>query len=165
MSDDAFLEVLAGCTDACANMDLSDDGWKPPNGQYDVQVEDVASGMKEKNGVNNAWLKPCFNILDGEFKGKTFTDYYWIPPGAAEPTISLKNLCRFATCLAGIETKNPIEAAEISKASVGEFLTVEVYRTTAKKGKNAGKEYANIRFLQRLEATEATETEEETEGK
>ncbi len=66
MSDDAFLEVLAGCTDACTNMDLSDDGWMPPDGNYDVLIEDVAAGIKEKNGMNNAWVKPSFNILDGE---------------------------------------------------------------------------------------------------
>jgi hypothetical protein len=135
-------------------MDLSDDGWMPPNGNFDVMVEDVASGIKEKNGVNNAWVKPVFTILDGEFKGRTFSDYYWIQPGLTEPSISLKNLCRFATCLQGSETKNPIEAAEIAKASVGEFLSVEVYRTTCKSGPNKGKIYPNVRFLARLEATE-----------
>lgn len=151
MSDDAFLEVLAGCTDACANMDLSDDGWMPPDGGYDVMIEDVGSGIKEKSGVNNAWVKPCFSILDGEFKGKTFTDYYWIEGGLTEPSISLKNLCRFATCLSGVETKNPIEAAEIAKASIGEFLSIEVYRSKSRK---TGKVYANVRFLQKLEATD-----------
>ncbi len=151
MSDDAFLEVLAGCTDVAAGMDLSDDGWMPPNGNFDVQIEDVGSGIKEKNGVNNVWVKPVFTILDGEFKGKTFSDYYWITPGLTEASISLKNLCRFATCLQGSETKNPIEASEIAKASVGEFLSVEVYRTTSKK---TGKVYANIRFLALLEATD-----------
>ena len=156
MSDDAFLEVLAGCTDACTNMDLSDDGWMPPDGNYDVLIEDVAAGIKEKNGMNNAWVKPSFNILDGEFKGKTFTDYYWIQGNLTEPSISLKNLCRFATCLAGVEVKNPIEAAEIAKAAVGEFLSVEVYRTTSRK---TGKVYPNVRFLQKLEATEDTEKE------
>ena len=155
MSDDAFLEVLAGCTDACAGMDLSDDGWKPPDGEFDVMLEDVTVGTKEKNGLNNAWVKPTFNVVDGEFKGRTFTDYYWIEGGMTDPSISVKNLCRLATCLAGTEVRNPIEAAEICKAAVGEFLTVEVYRTTSKRGKNAGKVYSNIRFLQRLEATEA----------
>jgi hypothetical protein len=157
MSDDAFLEVLAGCTDACANMDLTDDGWMPPDGSFDVMVESVGSGLKEKNGVNNAWIKPVFTILDGEFKGRSFSDYYWITPGMAEPSISIKNLCRFATCLQGSETKQPIEASEIAKASVGEFLNVEVYRTTSRK---TGKTYPNVRFCQRLEATETTETTE-----
>ncbi len=157
MSDDAFLEVMNSCTEVATGMDLSDDGWKPPNGNYDVAIEDVASGLKEKNGVNNAWVKPVFTILDGEFKGKSFSDYYWIEPGLTEPSISLKNLCRFATCLQGSETKNPIEASEIAKASIGEFLSVEVYRTFSKK---TSREYANIRFLARLEATEEVEEEE-----
>ncbi len=166
MSDEAFLDVLASCTDAAQGMDLSDDGWMPPNGTYDVMVEDVASGIKEKDGVVNAWVKPIFNIVDpnNEFHDKTFSDYYWITPGMTEPSISLKNLCRFATCLQGSETKIPIEAAEIAKASVGEFLSVEVYRTTAKK---TGKTYANIRFLALLEATDAdepVEAEETTEA-
>ncbi len=158
MSDDAFLEVLASCTEVAQGMDLSDDGWKPPNGNFDVLIEEVTSGMKEKGGVNNAWVKPAFSILDGEFKGRTFTDYFWIQPGLSEPSISLKNLCRFATCLQGSETKNPIEAAEIAKASAGEFLSVEVYRTTSKK---TGKTYPNIRYLAKLEATdEGAESEE-----
>lgn len=159
MSDDAFLEVLAGCTEAAQGMDLTDDGWKPPDGTFDVMVEDIASGVKEKDGLNNAWIKPVFTILDGEFKGRSFSDYFWIQPNLTEPSISLKNLCRFATCLQGSETKNPIEAAEIAKASVGEFLTVEVYRSTAKA---TGKVYANVRFLTRLDATEETEETETT---
>ncbi len=166
-NDDAFLEVLAGCTEVCADMDLSDDGWMPPDGSFDVMVEDVASGIKEKNGITNAWIKPVFTILDGDFKGRSFSDYYWIQPNLTEPSISIKNLCRFATCLQGAETRNPIEAAEIAKASVGEFLNVEVYRTTAKKGPNKGKTYPNVRFCQRLDAsdaTSATETATATEG-
>jgi len=137
-------------------MDLSDDGWMPPDGQYDVMVEDVANGLKEKNGVNNAWIKPIFNVLDGEFKGRTFTDFYYIQGGGMkEPTISVKNLCRFATCLVGSETKNPIDAAQIANAATGEFLRVEVFRTTSRK---TGKTYPNIRFLHKLEATPAEET-------
>jgi hypothetical protein len=144
-------------------MDLSDDGWSPPDGPYDVMVEDVASGIKEKDGINNAWIKPVFTILDGDFKGRTFCDFYWIEPGMTEPTISIKNLCRFATCLQGSETRNPVEAAEIAKASVGEFMSVEVYRTTSKKTR---KTYANIRFCQCLPATDvpAEEAEEAEAG-
>lgn len=167
MSDDAFLEVLAGCTEVAQGMDLSDDKWMPPDGTYDVRVEDVSTGLKEKDGVNNAWVKPVFSFIDpgSEFEGKTFSDYFWIPPGLTDASpfkdlISLKNLCRYATCLQGSETKNPIEAAEIVKASVGEFLSVEVYRTTSKTGKNVGKIYANIRYLSHLEETEETITEE-----
>lgn len=155
-ADDAFLEVLAQCTEAAAGMDLSDDGWMPPDGNYDVVVEDVASGIKEKEGINNAWIKPVFTIVDGEFKGRSFSDYFWITPGMTEPSISLKNMCRYATCLQGSETRNPIEASEIAEASVGEFLNVDVYRTKSKK---TGKVYANIRYCQKLETTEEEPTD------
>lgn len=156
-SNDAFLEVLAQCTEAAAGMDLSDSGWMPPDGNYDVIVEDVASGIKEKDGVNNAWIKPVLTIVDGEFKGRSFSDYFWITPGMTEPSISLKNLCRYATCLQGSETRDPVEASEIAKASVGEFLNVDVYRTKSKK---TGKIYPNIRYCQKLETTEEESTDE-----
>ncbi len=80
-NEDAFLEVLASCSDACASMDLSDDGWMPPDGDYFVLVEDVATGVKEKNGVNNAWVKPTFKILDGDLEGRSFQDFYYIAGG------------------------------------------------------------------------------------
>ena len=157
-NEDAFLEVLAGCSDACASMDLSDDGWMPPDGDYDVEVTDVASGVKEKNGVNNAWIKPTFTILDGDLQGRSFTDFYYIAGGGmTEPTISIKNLCRFATCLMETETRDPIEATAIVTNSVGEFLSLQVYRTTSRKN---NKVYPNVRFLQRI-AAEATEEAEE----
>jgi hypothetical protein len=141
-------------------MDLSDDGWMPPDGDYTVIVEDVPSGIKEKNGVNNAWLKPVFNVLDGEFKSRTFSDYFWIEPSMTEPSISIKNLCRYATCLAGSETKDPIAASAIALESTGEILDVQVYRTKSRK---TGKIYANIRFLRRIDATEVV-AEAATEG-
>jgi len=151
MSNDAFLEVLAGCTEAGENMDLSDDGWTPPDGTYDVQIESVNVGIKEKGGVNNAWLKPTFLVLDGEFEGKTFTDFYWIPPATTEPSMGQKKLAQFATCLNGTEVRNPIEGSEIAQAAVGEFLSMEIYRTTSKKN---GKVYTNIRFLNTIQATD-----------
>lgn len=150
-NDDAFLAVLAGVQGACQNMDLSDDGWMPPDGQYDVLIQEVTTGVKEKNGVNNAWVKPTFQVVDGEFSGRTFTDFYYIEGGMTEPSISVKNLCRFATCLAGTEVRDPIEASAIVDQATDEFLTVEVFRTTSRK---TGKTYPNVRFLQRLEATE-----------
>lgn len=156
--DAAFMEVLASCTDACEGMDLSDSGWSPPDGTYDVEIVEVATGLKEKNGVNNAWVKPSFRIIDGEFAGKTFTDFYWFEPAAPEPTVSLKNLCRFASCLSGNEVQNPIEAITIVAEAIGEFLAVEVYRNTSKKGKV----FTNIRFLQTLVAQSVTDGTEQT---
>lgn len=157
MSDEAFLQVLAGCSETCANMDLSDDGWSPPDGKYTVILSEVATGSKEKNGVNNIWIKPVFTILDGEFEGKTFNDFFYLEGVKPdEPTIPMKNMCRLASCLAGTETRNLVDANKIINGAVGELLSVEVYRTTSKK---TGREYANIRFLQKLETTEEETTE------
>ncbi len=163
MSDDAaFLEVLAGCTEAASTMDLSDDGFNPPNGTYDIEIVGVDHGTKEKDGIKNAWVKPTFLILDGEFEGQTFTNFFWIPGvfNADKPPMGLKRLLQFSTCLAGMEVRNPIEAIGVCTTAIGEYLTVEVYRT---KAKSTGKEYVNTRFLRKLTATETT-TEEATEG-
>jgi hypothetical protein len=133
-------------------MDLSDDGWKPPNGEYDVSIENVVTGVKEKNGVNNAWVRVTFSIMDGEFGGRSFTDFYYIMGGGIkEPTIAMKNLCRLATCISGSETRLPVEAAAIVEGATGEFLTLEVFRVTSRKD---GKVHSNVRFLRRLESTE-----------
>lgn len=153
MSDDAaFLEVLAGCTEAASTMDLSDDGFNPPDGTYDIELVGVDVGTKPKEGVIDAWVKPTFLILDGEFEGQTFTNFFWIPGvfDADKPPMGLKRLLQFATCLAGMEVRNPIEAVEVSNAGIGEYLSIEVYRTTAKK---TGKVYVNTRFLRKLTTT------------
>ena len=151
-NDDAFLAVLAGCTDACANMDLSDDNWMPPDGPYDVQFDSIETGTKEKDGVVNAWVKPTFSVIDGEFSGRTFTDFYWIPAGMTEPTMSVKNLCRFATCMAGRNVTDPIEAITVLNEAQSEFVSVEIYRNLHKPTQ---KVYTNIRFMRSLASTEA----------
>lgn len=156
-TDEAYLQVLAGCTEACSTMDLSDDGWTPPDGTYDVCLEEFVTGTKEKTGVTNVWIKPSFTIIDGEFGTKTFTDFYWIPPNSDGDSFSLKNLLRLATCMAGREVRDPVESCKILGDAVGEFLSVEVYRTTSRK---TGKTYSNIRFLSRLETTEVSEEAE-----
>jgi hypothetical protein len=156
MSDEkAFMDVLASCNDACEAMDFSDDGWKPPVGTYDVAIETVTTGVKVKDGVTNVWIKPAFNIIsDGEYQGRTFSEFMYIQPGAKELTPALRQLLRFATCLAGREIKNASEAAQIAQASVGEFLTLEVFTTVGKKGKSLGRTFTNIRYLTKLETTE-----------
>jgi len=157
-NEKAFMDVLASCNDACAEMDFSDDGWKPPVGTYDACIESVGVGSKVKDGVTNIWLKPIFRIItDGEYADRTFADFMYIQPGARELTPALRQLLRFATCLAGREIKNAVEASEIAQASEGEFLTLEVFQTVGKKGKSAGRTFTNIRFLTKLETTEAVE--------
>lgn len=150
----AFLDVLASTNDAAEQMDYSDDGWKPPVGTYDVEVVDVKTGTKQKDGVNNAWVKPMFKIItNGEFENKTFADFMYITPNPTEITPAIRQLLRCATCIAGREIKNSVEAAKIVADAKGEFLSVQIFRTTAKKGKNAGKVYDNLRYVSRLAST------------
>lgn len=152
----AFLNALASCADACAEMDFSDDGWKPPVGTYDVSIDAVKTGTKTADGVTNLWIKPVFSIIaEGEYAGKSFSDFMYIPQGTKELTPALRQLLRLATCIAGREVRNPVEAVGICQKAVGSFLTLEVFQTVAKKGKSAGKTYTNIRFLAPLTATAA----------
>lgn len=155
-SDDtnAFMEVLASCTEAAAAIDLSDDGFSPPDGTYTVEVTGIETGTKEKDGVTSSWVKPIFLLLDGEFKGQIFTNFFWIPGVLTDKNqMGLKRLLQFATCLAGTAVRNPIEAIEIANAAIGEYVSVEVYRSVSK---STGKVYVNTRFLQKLVATEQT---------
>ena len=155
MSDDAFLELLADCTRAANNLDLSDNKWMPPNGGYTVVIENVSTGIIEKPaGVHNATVAATFQIVDGEFQGKSFEHFCWIEPVTDKPSMGQKKLAQLATCLAGTETKDPIEGSEVVQASIGDFLALEVYRTTSKKN---GKEYTNLRFLNTIEATDVEE--------
>lgn len=152
-----YLQVVASCNEACAAMDFSDDGWKPPVGQYDVRVVEAVIGGKVKDGVQTAWLKPIFEIIsEGEFTGRTFSEFIYITPNAKELTPGLKQLLRLATCLAGREIRNASEAFQIIQDSVGEFLTVE-FRQNVGKGKNAGKVFLNLYFLNKIESTEVAE--------
>lgn len=165
-NDNDFLAILGQCIDACADLDLSDDGWMPPAGEYDVELFDVQTGMgKKKPG---AWIKPIFKIHDDvneDLDGKTFTDYYFIVP---DPDVNkfvemapLKHLAQLATCLAGREERDPIQCMGIINAAKGqEFLTVEVYETVSgPNSKKPGTVYKNIRFLSRLESTDEVEEE------
>jgi hypothetical protein len=135
-------------------MDYSDDGWKPVDGKYDVELTDIKTGVKAKEGVNFAWVKPSFRIISpGEFEGKAFQDFMYVEPQPKELSPALKQLLRLGTCVAGRELRNAVEAIQIITDAKGEFLTLEVFTTTAKKGKNVGKEYKNIRYLAKLEST------------
>lgn len=154
-NDKAFMEVIASCNDACATMDFSDDGWKPPVGTYDVILTDVSKDTKNKEGITNAWVKPVFQIFSpGEYDGRTFNEFMYFTPGAKELTPALRQLLRLATCLAGREIRNSVEAIQIISDSVNECLTLEVFTTVGKKGASKGKVYTNVRFVAKIETTE-----------
>lgn len=155
MSEDngKFMSLMAECTDQCESMNLNDDKWKPPNGDYLVSLDEVLTGVSDKEGVVASWVKPIFTIQDeGEFNGKSFNDFFFIIKGdkGGRTYMALLNLLRLATCCAGTEVKSPTEAIKILDDTVGEFLSIQVYRKPGKKGG----EFANIRFLSKVESTE-----------
>lgn len=154
---DQFMEILAGCTEAASTMDLNDNNWKPPDGPYTVRIEGVDTGTytNKKTDQENIRVCPTFTIVDGEFEGRTFGEFFGIAPGATDipSQIALKGLLQFATCIEGHDIRDPIEAVEHVKKAVGEFLSIEVWRGRPSK---KGIVYANTRFMSKLESTEAT---------
>jgi hypothetical protein len=139
-----FLDVLATCTEAAQKMDFSNDDWKPDDGTYSVVVQDVKTGLKVKDGITNAWVKPVLKVLDGEFENRTFSDFMYFSPNQTEdPSPGLKSLLRFATCIAGREMKDPVEAGNIAVGAIDAVLTLDLFTTTSKKN---GNQYRNIRY-------------------
>jgi hypothetical protein len=133
-------------------MDLSDDNWMPPSGDYLCQISGVLTGNGKKN-PQAIWIKPQFTIVDeGDLQSKTFVDFYYVEPGISEPTMGVKNLCRLATCIAGHDVTDPAMAFQIIKDAEGELLNLQVYSQTSQKN---GKTYTNIRFLSKVASTES----------
>lgn len=152
MNDD-FLSVLASCTEAAEGMDLGDNKWKPPSGPYTVSITKIDTGtyVDKKSQENRIRICPTFRIVDGEFEGKTFGDFYGIAPGAPDipSQINLKSVLQFATCMAGRDIRDPVEAIGVLEGSIGDFIALEVWRG---KPNSKGIVFANLRFLNRLDA-------------
>lgn len=112
MSDE-FNAILADCNDAASKADLTEGGgnWKPPPDNYTVVCQPVQVGTKVKNGITCAFIKPGFQIVDGEFEGRVFTDFFWFPQGQTEPdSPALKQLLRLARTITGRDVRNMAEA-------------------------------------------------------
>ena len=145
--DAGFLEVLNSCTEAEGEVDYTDDGWKPEDGDYTVLLEKFTTNTKEKNGIMNGMGKAIFRILTGEQEGRSFGEFFWLPSNAKTTTPGMSNLLRLGTCLCGRE----LRVAEIGEAGQhvadntgAAILNVRVFTATAKTG---GKTYTNTRFL------------------
>lgn len=162
MSDDtAYLEVLASCTDAASEADLSDDGWSPPDGDYTVSFDSLSTGMGKKSP--GAYAKASFTVIDGEFEGRIFTDFFWLPQGGRQktasgtmPAMGIIGLGRLTTIIAGHEVKQPTECIPIlDEAAAGNtILQVQVYRSKIKSGKRQGEFAVNVRYLNTIASTE-----------
>jgi hypothetical protein len=144
--DAGFLEVLASCTGAEGEVDYADDGWKPEDNEYTVLLEKFITGTKEKNGIANGWAKATFRIMNGDYEGRSFGEFFWLPSGAQKTTFGMSNLLRLGTCLCGRELKvaEIVEASDQANTGAGSaILTVEVVTTTSN---NDGKTYTNTKF-------------------
>jgi hypothetical protein len=122
--DAGFLEVLASCTSADGEVDYTDDGWKPEDGDYTVLLERFTSGTKEKNGIANGWAKAYFRIVNGDYEGRSFSEFFWLPSSPKNITFGMSNLLRLGTCLSGRELKvaEITEACEQANAVTGSAL-------------------------------------------
>lgn len=156
--DAGFLEVLASCTDAEGEVDYADDGWKPEDGDYTVLLEKFTTRTKEKDGVVNGMGNAIFRILSGDYEGRSFGEFFWLPSNAKTTTPGMSNLLRFGTCLCGRE----LRVAEISEAgqhiadNAGTaILNVRVVTNT---NKDSGKTYTNTRFLSLVDEPATTTT-------
>ncbi len=148
MSDEAaFLEVLNSCLDA--EGDVGDDtGWTPPaNNEYTVFLDKYVTGIKEKDGISNGWSRATFKIMTGEFEGRTFPWFHWLPPGVTKIGPGMGDLLRLGTCLAGRKltvAELPEAHQQVVDGCGSAVMNIRLFKTTAKK---TGREYTNIRYL------------------
>jgi hypothetical protein len=164
--DAGFLEVLAGCEGAEGEVDYTDDGWKPADGEYTVLLEKFTANTVDKNGVVCAMAKAIFRILGTEeFDGRSFSELFWLPGHSAKTGMGQANMLRLAACLGGreLQVSETREAAETINSNAGcAILNVRVFTTKSKKN---AKTYTNTRFLGLVDdagTDAAVETEEAT---
>ncbi len=164
--DAGFLEVLASCEGAEGEVDYSDNGWKPPDGDYTVLLERFNVGTTDKDGITNAYAKAIFRVLGTEeYDGRSFGEFFWLPAHVKTTSMGQANLLRLGTCICGreLQVSETREAAAHIADNVGcAILNVCVFTTTSKKD---GKSYTNTRFLDLVDdagsdAAVETETEE-----
>ena len=144
-----YLEVLASCTGAEGEVDYTDDGWKPPDGEYTVLLERYTQRISNKDGVKCGRGNAILKILSsGDVEGRTYGEFFWLPEKVQSIGMGMANLLRLGTILCGRELK----VAELEEASQhvtdacgSAVLNVRVFTTTSKKDK---KSYTNTRFLQ-----------------
>ncbi len=145
--DAGFMEVLASCADAEGEVDYTDDGWKPADGDYTVLLERFRTGSVDKDGIMCGTANAVFRIMTGDFSGKTFGEFFWLPSSVRKTGMGMSNLLRLARCLSGRDflIAEIAEAASIIGGNVGTaLLNVRVVTTTSAK---TNKNYTNTKFL------------------
>lgn len=145
-NDDAFQQVVESCAGGEGEVDYSDDGWKPKDGNYTVVLEKFTKAVTTKGGVDNARGNAILRIVAGEFEGRAFGEFFWMPGNSSKLSPGMGNFLRLAKCLSNREFK----LSEIGEASreiseqIGAVLNVRVFSKTHPETQ---KTYKNTRFL------------------
>lgn len=150
--DAGFLEVLKSCENAEGEVDYTDDRWMPPVGDYTCLLEKLMTGTKEKKGGKYFWAKTILRILAGEYKDRSFGDFFWFSPNPNDIATKMtrKGLLALATCLAGRQIRTLEEAyAVITQAAGSAVVNLRVEEYVAKKTKKKGQ---SVRYLSRVDA-------------
>ncbi len=115
MPENEFLAVLNSCEGAAEKTELNE-SWLPPAGEdgsaveYEVLLTDLSTGVTNKNGVVACYVKPKFELLGGEYKGKTFEDFFYFKQNEVESSIGMKNMLTLATLINGSRVRSSTEA-------------------------------------------------------
>lgn len=162
--DAGFLEVLASCTDAEGEVDYSDDGWMPADGEYTVLLERFSTWTKEKGGIQNGCARAVFRLLTSDDTNRSFGEFFWLPSNPKATTMGMNNLLRLGTCLCGRELK----VAEIPEACQhvvdncgSALLNIRVVTTTSR---SDNKTYTNAKYLGRVDEVEPPAAPETTKA-
>lgn len=145
--DSGFLEVLESCAGAEGEVDYSDDGWKPEDGDYTVLLEKFTTGTTDKDGVTHGRGNAIFRIMTGANDGRTFGEFFWLPSNAQQTTPGMSNLLRLATCIGGRElavSEMGVAGQIITAACGSAIINVRVFTVTRK---SDSKTFVNTRFL------------------
>ena len=96
-SQTSFQKLLNSCQKAYEEAQMFDD-WVPPDGTYACALSGFESGEKLVKGTNKpyAWFRLTFEILDGDFQTKTFSDFFSTQPTKAGAYMGLARLKRYA---------------------------------------------------------------------
>lgn len=137
-----YMDILVNCAEAAQQVDTADTSWKPDNGTYTAQLiaVDVGTAQTKKNNRTYTFIRPTFQILDGEYEDRTFCDYFCIYPDTDVTkfgdTIGIAGLARLATCILGSETKDPAQNLGILQEAVKAGNCCIVLRVTRDANKN-----------------------------
>lgn len=120
--------------------------WKPDDGTYNVLLTGVRGGTKQDRETKQDyfWFSPEFEIIDGAFEGKRFTDFMTdkvTKTGSTPGLASIKLLAKIVNEDDEIEDlKEALDAIEAAVNSAQ--LTVGVERS---EGDN-GRIFVNLRY-------------------